>query len=278
MHRLEIISMGIAPWIILLLYVFTALFYLRDFLYKQDRDRNIAAGFLDSALVLHTGWLLFLALHLHRIPVATVGEALTTFVWLSAIMYLFLEKRLNERSMGTFILPILVVLLTISNFLFRIDEPIRPILYDVKFEMHVVLMLLAYGAFSISFIASLLHTLLDREIQKRSMGVFFKRLPSLAFFERLSNIAVDIGLVFTVLGFALGLHNALEVWMGSPLRDPKVIALLLTWLIYTLHFVTRKFAGWRGKRAAVLSMLGFGVLIFSFLFITLFLPSNHRFF
>jgi ABC-type uncharacterized transport system permease subunit len=275
---MEIMLMGIARWMVFLAYALTAVFYLRDFLYRQDRDRSIAAYLLYLALALHTGWLLFLGLHLHRIPVATVGEALTTFVWLSALMYLFLEKRLHERSMGTFILPILVVLLAISNSFFQVDEPIRPILKDVKFEVHVLLMLLAYGAFSISFIASLLHTLLDREIQKRNMGVFFKRLPSLAFFERLSNIAVDIGLVFTVLGFIQGLHNALEVWINSPLRDPKVIALLLTWFIYTLHFLLRKFAGWRGQRAAVISMLGFGFLMFSFLFITLFLPSNHRFF
>ncbi|RMD92078.1 MAG: hypothetical protein D6814_17455 [Calditrichaeota bacterium] len=264
-------------WLVFLMYAAAGVFYIRDFAYQKPGDRKTAAVLFPASLVVHFGLLVYLMIVLKRIPVATLGESIGTFVWITGLIYWFLEWRLRERSMGIFILPILLLLIFISNRTFRIDEPINEVLKDVQFEIHVFFMLLSYGAFVISFIASLMHLLLNREIQKRNMGVFYRRLPSLAFFEQISNAAVDIGLVFISIGFLLGLHNALKVWDPSKLLDMKIIAVLLTWLIYLSHFLSRKFAGWQGQRAASLSVVGFGWLMFSFLIINLFFHSIHHF-
>ncbi|MFQ5628130.1 MAG: cytochrome c biogenesis protein CcsA [bacterium] len=270
------------PWLIWVFYGIVSLFYFRDFLYKEARDRKRAQQAIVATLVAHAAFLIFQFINLKRIPVATVSEALGTFVWLTALIYWLLErgmfiKQIADRSMGTFILPGLWILFTISNVTYKINEPVADVLQDVRFEIHVLAMLLSYGAFAISFIASLLYTFLAREIKKRDLRLFYSRLPSLAFFDKISNAAVDIGLLFATLGSVLGFYSAFKVWDSFFLSDPKFLVTLLSWLIYCVHFTGRKLVGWSGQLVASISLVGFSTILFSFVIISLLFTSLHRF-
>lgn len=269
-------------WLVWLLYAVAGFFYLRDFLYKHPNDRRTAQQMIIAAIGTHLLLLLVSVYHLHRLPVATVSEALSTFVWMTALIYWLLERamvmrRVADRSMGTLILPVLLCLLLISILTYRPDEQVAGVLKDVRFEFHVLTLLVAYGAFAISFIASLLHTLLDREIRKRTVRVFYSRLPSLAFFEKISNTAIDIGLVFATVGYATGFYSAMQVWNSFLLSDPKFISALLPWFVYCIHFLGRRFVGWSGQFAATLSLVGFTLILFSFIVISLLFTRLHRF-
>lgn len=264
-------------WIIFLLYAVSLVFYIRNFIHKRPEAYRQAQIWLGIALVAHTGFLIYMGVITQRLPVATVSEAISTFVWLTVITYWTLEKRLKEPSLGAFMLPFVLIFLVVSNLTYDPNPVIAEVLKNVTFELHVMTILLAYGAFAISFLASLLHTLLDREIQKRQLGVFYSRLPSLPFFERISNYAIDIGLVFSAISFVIGYFLAQEVWGNFLLSDPKFIAAFVTWLIYFVHFLGRKFFGWRGQRAATISLAGFLWLLFSFMVISTFFTRVHHF-
>jgi len=271
-----------AQWLLWSLYGIVSLFYFRDFLYKQSSDRKRAQQLIIVLLMAHAAYLLLQFIAQQRVLVATVSEALSTFVWLTALIYWLLErgiitKQTADRSMGAFILPVLWILFTISNVTYKANEPVANVLQDVRFEIHVMAMLLSYGAFAISFIASLLHTFLAREIKKRDLRLFYSRLPSLAFFDKISNAAVDIGLLFATLGFVLGFYSALKVWDSFLLSDPKFLVTLVSWLVYCVHFAGRKFVGWSGQLVASISLIGFGLILFSFIIISLLFTSLHRF-
>lgn len=263
-------------WIILLIYVIACFFYWRGFSFNRTIDYLWAQRFLALALIFHLSFLAFSTLTMKRIPIANIGEVMGTLVWLTACIYFVLEIRLKNFSMGAFILSILSVLMLIGNLTFRKVDSIAEVLQDVRFETHVLALLIAYGSFSISFIASLLHTLLDREIQKRRFSVFYSRLPSLPFFQRISNSAIDIGLVFATIGISIGIYQALVVWEEFFLKDPKIIAAIVTWLIYCVHFFGRRFTNWGAQRTATLSLIGFSSLMISFLIISTF-ASMHNF-
>lgn len=230
----------------------------------------------------HAVFLTYVSFEAGRLPVATVSESLSTFVLLTAAMYWLLErgmiKQLSpDRSMGTFILPLLALLLAIANFTYIENEPIVPVLQDVTFEIHVLALLFSYGAFALSFIASLLHVLMAREIKKRTLSLFYSRLPSLAFFDRISNRAIDVGLLLATIGFIVGFYYAFQVWQSFMLADPKFLAALLPWGIYLLHFLGRKLSGWGGQRTASISLLGFAFIMFSFIVISFLFTSLHHF-
>lgn len=264
-------------WIVVVLYGIAWLLYLRDFYQKRTPASVPSQGAFAAAVFAHIALLAWETWSMGRIPFATVSETLTTFVAITAALYWVQERRLQNYSMGTFILPVFLLMLTVSASTARITDGIPDILRDVKFEIHVLTLLISYGAFTISFIASLLFLLLSHEIKKRRLGLFYSRLPSLPFFEQISNTSVNTGLVFGAVGLAMGTYFALQVWSDFLFSDPKFAIAFANYFVYLLHFLGRKYGGWQGQRAAILSIVGFALLLFSFLVASLLLTRVHNF-
>lgn len=272
------LAIRFVQWLVVAIYLGAWLYYARFFRHGKTLEGARAGRLLALAAGLHFFYLIHLAVYIRHLPVTDVFESITTCVWLFGAVYLSLEWRLQERSLGAFILPVIIILQAISNLFLDFNHELPAILQNVVFEIHVLMVLLSYSAFAISFIASLLYVLLARDLERKSLGLFYRRLPSLAFFDSLSNFAVNTGLVFLTAGVALGIYTGIEVsetffaaW------DPKFIAVGLTWLIYALHLFSRRAAGWQGKRVALISLVGFGWVLFSFLVVSLVLSKVHHF-
>ena len=263
-------------WVVLTIYLITSYLYWKQFISEKKDTSSKARSWLIASVVAHLVFLICFMLDISRIPIATVSESLQTFVWITATLYLFIEINLKERSQGVLILSLMVILLFLSNFSFNISEEINPILYDVKFEPHVFAMLFANSGFMLSFIASVLHLLLSNEIKKKELGIFFRRLPSLVYFERISDYAINVGLIFLTVGLILGFYSATQVWTGI-MTDPKILSVIVTWLVYFIYFVGRKIGVIRGQRAAIISIIGFATILISFLVISKIIPSSHHF-
>ncbi len=230
-----------------------------------------------TAVAVHTGYLALITFRIGHLPVSDTFTVLTTCSWFFVLVYLVLEVRLREMTMGVFFLPVVILLQLISNGFINFDKPLAPVLSELFFEVHVALMISAYSAFTISFITSIMYILLSREMQSKRLGIFFERLPSLEFFDRLSNHAVNIGLVLVTLGIILGVFMGISVWEGGWVLDPKLIAVLVSWAIYAVHLISRRSIGWQGRRAAIISVIGFNWLLFSFLIVTTFFSKIHNF-
>ncbi|MFQ5709208.1 MAG: inner membrane protein YpjD [bacterium] len=267
----------ILRWLIFLFYLVTFVFYYSYFRTKQDHTARQIRIWLTAAIAGHTVYLIALGFLLGHLPVGEVFQALTTSAWLFILVYWVLEIRLQERTMGVFFLPIILVLQAISNLFIDLNKPLAAVLGDLIFEVHVVIIISAYAAFAISFIASVMYILLSREMQSKHLGIFFQRLPSLEFFDRLSNHAVNIGLMLVSVGICIGFYMGTSVWKGRWQLDPKLLAVLVSWGIYFVHFVGRKSIGWQGRRAAIVSVIGFNWLLFSFIIVTLFFSKLHNF-
>ncbi len=268
----------LAQWLVTLAYGLALAHYVKAFRAGNDDGRKRSWQIAAAAMALHLGYLILLGFTIGRLPVTSVFETLTACAWFFSVAYLSLEWRLHETSLGLFILPIIIVLHTLSNLFLDLNRALPPILmHELVFEIHVVILLFSYSAFAISFIASLLYLLLSREIQQKSTGLFYRRLPSLAFFDLLSNRGVNIGLLFLTLGVALGIYEGAKIAEQFFKWDAKFVAVGLTWLIYFFHLLGRIKLGWQGKRAAFVSLLGFGSLLFSFLIVSLALSEVHHF-
>ncbi len=267
----------IIQWIIWVFYAGATVFYWRDFIGAERKKNKLKINLLTVAIAIHFAFFIFFLSDQGRLHIANISEAMNSFVLFTALMYWVLEKRLHEPSMGTFILPVLLVLHAISNLLFDPAPEIAAILKDFKFEIHVFSMLLSYSAFTLSFIASLLQYLLARELKKLSMGVFYTRLPSLTFFEKISNVAVDSGLFFAIFGLGLGLYGANIVWDNLMVSDAKFSSFLIIIATYGFHLISRKLLGWQGNRAAIISIIGFLWILFSFIVISLAFTTQHQF-
>jgi cytochrome c-type biogenesis protein CcsB len=264
-------------WLVFCLYALSFWGYL---LYFRKSDTGIASlsrKMLLTGILSHLIYLILLFIQHGHLPVGNLYQVLTFVAWLSAVVYMILELRLQERTMGVFFIPVVMVLHAISSILMDVEQPLAPVLTDIVFEFHVAAVISSYAAFAISFIASLMFILLSREMKSRRLGIFFQRLPSLDFFDKLSNQAVNIGLVLITVGIVIGFYLGMNVWEGRWVADPKLVAAVVSWAIYLVHYISRKSAGWQGRRAAILSVVGFNWLLFSFIIVNIFFSKIHSF-
>lgn len=265
-------------WALVMAYILALVYYVRAFRSGRVPESIRAGRLLTLAVGLHFFYLIHLTIFVGHLPVTDVFEAITTCVWLFGTVYLSLEWRLKEYSLGSFILPVIIALQIVSNLFLDFNRVLPAILQDAVFEVHVLMILLSYSAFAISFIASLLYLLLSRDLERKNLGLFYRRLPSLAFFDSLSNFAVNIGLIFLTAGVGLGIYVGAEI--PEPFfntLDPKFVAVGLTWLIYVFHLFSRRAGGWQGKKVAMISLFGFGWVLFSFLVVSLVFSKVHQF-
>ena len=128
---------------------------------------------------------------------------MSTFVWLLALSYLYLEITTDERAMGVFILPILVGLQTIPAL-----NPGRrqrdPVLDSPWFWVHVSSLLFAYASFALAGVLGLTYMLQFKEIKKKHLGYFYTRLPSLQMLDAMNSRAVAVGWLFLTIGVVVG--------------------------------------------------------------------------
>lgn len=244
---------------------------------RQVRIGQAATTCLLASLVLHYFALLARSRALHGVPYGDLWGSMSLLAWLLALTYLGLELRYRDRAVGAFLL--LVVLLLESSALAFASAPVapRPGLSGRLFALHITTNMLAYAAFGLSFILSGLFLLEQRLIRSHNWGRLFWRLPPLELLEKMSRAAIQLGLVALSLGLATGFLSTWRVFGSAWSGDPKEIWSLLVLLIYSLYLVLQSRAGWQGSRASLLSVVAFGIVIFGYTVVNLFLTRFHSY-
>lgn len=131
--------------------------------------------------------------------------------------------------------------------------------------VHMVCSLLSYAAFLIAFISGVLFLIQERQLKRKTMGWLFRRLPSLDALDRANFLAIGVGFGLLSAGVVFGLLGAGVLLGRGWTGDPKTSATLILWGLYFGLWFLRLRATLRGRRVALLSMLGFSLVVFSFL-------------
>ena len=137
---------------------------------------------------------------------------------------------------------------------------------------------MAYAAFALSFVLSLIYLVEERLLRNRNLGDVVWRLPPLDLLERMSRSSVLIGLLSIAVGTALGFVSVDRLYGQFWYYDPKYIITLLVLLLYAIYFLVARTAAWRGARASRFCVLNFVVVILSFTVVNLYLSHSHRYF
>jgi len=269
----------------LVLYAAAGVAYAIHFARRDVTVGRTATTLLLLGVLTHTFVIGMQTMEVQHVPIANPSRAVSTFVWLLTLSYLYLELTTDERAMGVFILPVIAGLQLIPVLSPGIEKP-DPVLDSPWFWVHVSSLLFAYATFGLAGILGLTYVLQFKEIKKKHLGYFYTRLPSLQILDRMNSRATTTGWAFLTLGLIVGVVWTMEARRLTPdnsnlqamsLDDPKIFFAVVTWVVYSFAVAARKMMGWNGRRAAWLSTLGFVIVLLTFLPLSYFVETSHTF-
>jgi ABC-type transport system involved in cytochrome c biogenesis permease subunit len=269
----------------LVLYAAAFVVYAIHFAKRQPSVGRTATTLLLLGVLSHTFVIGMQTMEVRHVPFSNTSTAVSSFVWMLALSYLYIEVTTDERAMGVFIVPILVGLQAIPAINPGIDYR-DPVLDSPWFWVHVTTLLFAYATFALAAMLGLTYVLQFKEIKKKHLGYFYTRLPSLHVLDAMNSRAVIVGWLFLTIGVVVGIVWTAQALAQSPensnlqamsLQDPKIFIAVLTWAVYSFAMVARKTLGWTGRRAAWLSALGFVIVLLNFLPVSYFVTTSHTF-
>jgi len=273
----------ITSWLPVLLYAASAAAYLAHFARRNPAAGRLASGLLGGAVLAHTFLIGMQTMEAGYAPLVGTTAAVSAFVWLLALAYLYVELTTEERAMGAFVTVLLAALALLPAM--NPATAARPaLLRSPLFTVHVLSMLLAYASFALAFVIGITYVLLFKEIKAKHLGFFYTRLPSLQTLDLMNARAVVVGWLFLTAGLVIGGVWATQIG-GSPdpraqamsVADPKILVALLSWAIYSFALFARRAIGWSGRRAAWLSALAFVVVLLNLVPVGYFLTRSHNF-
>jgi cytochrome c-type biogenesis protein CcsB len=226
----------------------------------------------------HTLSLLHRAIFSGFFPLGTTFDALSFFSWLIVGLFLAIRYRDPSPVFGSIAIPLACVLMLFGSTLsYQIQAPLVPVLKSWWLPIHVTLALLGNVFFALTAICGLMYIVQERLIKTKRIGRFHRLLPSLETLDRMNRRGLPLGFFLLTLGIISGALWAGSAWGYYWSWDPKETWSLITWFAYAAMVHQRLALGWRGKRAAILAMFGFALVMFTFLGVNAFFAGHHAF-
>ncbi len=251
--------------------------YLVFFFSQQKRLRTIARRILLVSGILQSLYILSRYLIAGYTPITSQHEAVTFFAWSVTWAYLSFRWRYTVINFGTFVSFMVLILLLVAAFVSRDFMPLPPALQSLWLPIHASISLISYGFLALGFCGGIMYLLQERELKSKRFGFFFSRLPSLDALDQLNSHCLPIGFAFLTLGIITGSIWARQAWGTYWHWDPKETWSLITWFLYAIQIHQRVTVGWRGKRAAVMSIIGFSSVLFTLWGVTFLLGGMHSY-
>ncbi|MCF8024515.1 MAG: c-type cytochrome biogenesis protein CcsB [Desulfobacteraceae bacterium] len=245
--------------------------FLQRNIYNRGAYALILAGFILHTILLgleyaNTGFL----------PVRNLHQNLWFIGWVLAGVFLAVRPRIRVNILGVFAAP-LITLITAAAFVTpNAPAQAQPELAGFWLVIHVVVIFTGEACLALACGTGILYLIQERNLKVKKHRFFFKRLPSLDLLDSAGYTFVAVGFTALTAGLITGFIYAHQVWGHFWSWDPKEVWSGITWLIYAALLHERLVAGWRGRRAAVLAIIGFAAMLFTFLGVNFLLEGHHN--
>ncbi|MGB9667564.1 MAG: c-type cytochrome biogenesis protein CcsB [Thermosulfidibacteraceae bacterium] len=262
---------------LILLYLVSTVFYILFIFRNELPYARVGRYSMFGAVILQAILLILRFKNLEYFPLASMFDSTTFFTMVVAIIYLLIEVKTRIFVLGAFAAILGLIFSLFSTTFYREVDVIPPILRSYWFPIHAVTSFIGEGAFAISFILSLAYLIQERELRAKRFSLLLRRLPPITKLDELNYSVLKIGFLFLTVGIITGSIWASYAWGSFWSWDPKETWSLITWFVYAAILHARMTAGWRGKRAAMLSIVGFLSVLFLFFGVNLLLPGLHTY-
>ncbi len=260
-----------------LLYLLATLTYSLYILFLKNTLSGWASAFVSIGFISHTCALVVRYAEAGYTPVTNLHESLSFFAWMIIGVLLITNLRYKVKILGSFLTPVALLLMIFAFALPKEILPLAPALKSFWHPFHVIFAFLGNAFFTLAFCGGVMYLIQEHQLKSKRMGAVGKRLPSLKVLDDLNYQALKFGFPLLTLGIITGAVWAEYAWGRYWGWDPKETWSLITWFLYAALLHQRLTVGWRGRKAALMAIVGFLTVLFTFLGVNLLLPGLHTY-
>lgn len=264
---------------------FTIFFYLLAtaaylaFLFLQKEAFEKAGQYmLIAGFAVHTAAMIYAYISDGKIPVRNLHQTLSVAGWAFVCAFFLLQYKFRLKILGVYTAPLAAALMIIAFPLPREAVESLDVFRSFWLFLHIVFIFMGNASFALACGVGLLYLLQERAIKRKRPGFFFKRLPSLDLLDNTGYVCILAGFTLMTVGLVTGFVYAKNIWGKFWSADPKEIWSIITWLIYAALLHERLIKGWRGRKSAVMAIVGFGAVLFTFLGVNFLFEGHHEVF
>ncbi|MHB8908081.1 MAG: c-type cytochrome biogenesis protein CcsB [Syntrophales bacterium] len=265
-------------------YFFSMVLYVSYLAFRSETLGKVATGVLWAGVGVETTaiflrWYESYQMGIGRAPLTNLYESLVFFALTVAVVYLIMEKKFGIKTAGAFVTPFPFIIMAYASLNSNEIQPLVPALQSNWLISHVVTCFVGYAAFAVSFGVSILYLFkVNAETSAGKKGhSSLDFLPSSDLLDEVGYKTIAIGFPLLTIGIITGAFWANVAWGTYWSWDPKETWSLIVWLIYAAYLHARITKGWRGKKAALLSIIGFTATLFCYLGVNLVLSGLHSY-
>jgi cytochrome c-type biogenesis protein CcsB len=252
----------------------------------RQAGRWVQAGVALSTVgvVAHTAAVITRGFAVHRAPWGNMYEFVTALTCVAAIFFLYVMIRYRAWVLGVFVMGAVVIALGLAETLiYTAAGELVPALQSYWLSIHVTAMTLATGIFFVAAVLGVIYLVVDRNARRIAAGQpgsangIMRRLPTAEQLDRLTYRTVMFGFPVWTFGVIAGAIWADQAWGRYWGWDPVETWAFITWVLYAAFLHARATAGWRGRRAHYIQLLGFTSLMFNILVVQVFITGLHSY-
>ena len=250
------------------LFIVTITFYIVSSLGYQGYVLFQKRMLLLVGFLCHTAAIALQYSEAGHIPVQSLPETLSTFGWTVVGVFLILQLKFNLMILGALVAPLAAVSVIIALIIPGPPVELDPIFKGVWRTFHIGTLIVGIAAFAIAFLVGILYLIQEKAIKDKKRGFFYRRLPSLKLLDSMGYSCLIAGFPMLTFGIITGVIYSQMVRGRFWSWNHKEILAGIAWLVYAALLHERLAVGWRGRRAAIMTIVGFVILIVTFFTIT----------
>jgi cytochrome c-type biogenesis protein CcsB len=256
-------------------YLLSTAGYVAYLFLQKDYLEKIGVHLISAGFLCHTAGIGYGFVQSGNFPVNNLHQILSMASWTIAGVFLIFHFRFHLKILGIFAAPLVTLVLVIAARLPSAPHQADTILNSVWLVAHVITIFIGEASFALACGVGVLYLLQEHTIKSKTHGFFFKRLPSLELLDTTGYACIVTGFTMLTLGLITGFIYAKSVWGRFWSWDPKEVWSGITWLLYAALLHQRLTVGWRGRRAAIMAIIGFAVILFTFFGVNFLLQGHH---
>jgi ABC-type transport system involved in cytochrome c biogenesis permease subunit len=250
-----------------ILYILSAFYYLGFLFSKKPNSAKIGSALAVAGLAIHAAALIVRTIESGHAPFTNMYESLSFLSWASVLAYVIIDRKSKIPKIGPYLMLIVIGLMALASSPLMPKEatPLVPALQSYWLWLHVSVTLLGEAFFAVAFITSIMYLAAGEQDKKEK-------------WDSVSYRCVAVGFpLFTLGGLVFGMVWAYKAWGTYWSWDPKEVWSLITWIVFALYLHTRIVMGWKGKRSAVIAIIGFLAALFTYFGVNYLLAGLHSY-